>query len=238
MYKLIAIFVVSAFVGTALAQGIARQEDFEQESTAELQVGSDAPAIKATNWVKGKEVKEFEKGKAYVVEFWATWCPPCVASIPHLTELQKTHPEVCFIGIAAQEKRSRPDKDDRLAEVNRFVRSQGKKMEYTVAFDSNGDMNESWLTAAGQNGIPCAFVVDTEGKIAFIGHPGSDEFETKIGEVAEAAKKAAAEAKAAKRKSKSKSSKKDSQAVKPEAEAPKETPAAPAETEDAPAEPK
>lgn len=238
MSKLIAMLVMGTVVSTGLAQGTAPETAPTQEAAAALQVGSDAPTIKATNWVKGREVKEFEKGKAYVVEFWATWCGPCIESIPHLTDLQKKYRDVTIIGMASSERKPQTGRDDRLQKVQNFVRSQGAKMNYTVAYDADREMGKAWLQAANQNGIPCAFVVDTEGKIAFIGHPGSDEFETKIGEVAEAAKKAAAEAKAAKRKNKSKSSKKDSQAVKPEAQAPTETPAAPAETEDAPAEPK
>ncbi len=238
MSKLIAMLVMGTVVSTGLAQGTAPETAPTQEAAAALQVGSDAPAIKATSWVKGKDVKEFEKGKAYVVEFWATWCGPCIANIPHLTDLQKKYRDVTIIGMASSERKPQTGRDDRLQKVQNFVRAQGAKMNYTVAYDADREMGKAWLQAANQNGIPCAFVVDTEGKIAFIGHPGSDEFETKIGEVAEAAKKAAAEAKAAKRKNKSKSSKKDSQAVKPEAQAPTETPAAPAETEDAPAEPK
>jgi thiol-disulfide isomerase/thioredoxin len=240
MNKLIAMLVMSTIVGTATAQGIARPEDFPEAASSTLQVGSDAPEIKATSWVKGKEVKEFEKGKGYVVEFWATWCGPCIANIPHLTDLQKKHRDVTFIGMASSERKPQTGRDDRLQKVQNFVRSQGAKMNYTVAYDADREMNKLWMQAAGQNGIPCAFVVDTEGKIAFIGHPGSDEFETKVGEVAEAAKKAAAEAKSDKSKSKSKkkSKKKETEAEKPETDSPAPAPVAPAQEEETPAEPK
>ena len=58
-----------------------------------LTIGSDAPAIDVEHWVqdgkgKFKPVTEFAKGKVYVVEFWATWCGPCIMSMPHLVELQ------------------------------------------------------------------------------------------------------------------------------------------------------
>src|SRR5215472_3894927 len=49
-----------------------------------LLVGDPAPKIEVKEFIKGDEVKKFEKGKFYVVEFWATWCPPCRTSIPHL----------------------------------------------------------------------------------------------------------------------------------------------------------
>src|SRR5437588_12539911 len=59
-----------------------------------LSVGDPAPKLQVKEFVKGDPVKELEKGKVYVVEFWATWCGPCRATIPHLTELAKEHKDV------------------------------------------------------------------------------------------------------------------------------------------------
>ena len=56
-----------------------------------LSVGDPAPKLAVKEFVKGEPLKDLEKGKTYVVEFWATWCGPCRTSIPHLTELQKKH---------------------------------------------------------------------------------------------------------------------------------------------------
>jgi len=65
-----------------------------------LKPGDAAPALQVKQWVKGDAVKGFAKDKIYVVEFWATWCGPCKASIPHLTELAKSHKDVTFVGVS------------------------------------------------------------------------------------------------------------------------------------------
>src|SRR6185503_1953849 len=61
------------------------------------------------------------------------------------------------------------------SKVEPFIKKMGEKMTYRVALDSGegnkGKMAETWMRAAGQNGIPAAFIVNKEGKIAWIGHP-------------------------------------------------------------------
>ncbi len=135
-----------------------------------LGIGDGAPKLEVKEFVKGEPVKAFEPGKNYVVEFWATWCGPCRVSIPHLTELQKKHPEVTFIGVSIWEQDQ--------AGVKPFVEQMGEKMKYRVAMDAvpeakdgEGAMAQSWMKAAGRNGIPSAFIVNKDGKIAWIGHP-------------------------------------------------------------------
>ena len=137
--------------------------------TKTLSVGDKAPGIRVAKFVKGSPVTSFEKGKVYVVEFWATWCGPCKTSIPHLTELQKKHKDsVTMIGVSVWEQDQ--------AAVQPFVDKMGDKMDYRVAIDdvsgsSKGFMAENWMTAAKQGGIPSAFIVDGTGTIAWIGHP-------------------------------------------------------------------
>ena len=141
-----------------------------------LGVGDKAPRLVVQEWVKGTPVASFESGRSYVVEFWATWCGPCKKSIPHLTELQRQYDgKVTFIGVSVWEH------DGDQSVVAPFVESLGDKMAYAVATDrldeskSRGAMAEGWMRAAGQNGIPTAFIVDGTGRIAWIGSPMSLE---------------------------------------------------------------
>jgi thiol-disulfide isomerase/thioredoxin len=145
----------------------------KQDRPFALMLGDPAPAIQVAEWVQGKPVARFEPGSLYVVEFWATWCGPCKVAIPHLNELSKTYAgKVQFIGVSVSEQINEKE----AYWVPRFVQEMGDKMTYTVASDRvKADdpprMNESWMRAAGQNGIPTAFVVNGEGKVAWIGHP-------------------------------------------------------------------
>jgi thiol-disulfide isomerase/thioredoxin len=139
----------------------------QTQALPELRMGSTAPKLRVEQWLKGPEIKEFEPGHVYVVEFWGTWCGPCVDSIPHLNELQaKYGSRLTVIGVASIEQGTR---ESELAELNEFMSST--LMDYAVAFDSTGWMEEKWLKASAAPGIPHAMVVNGSGTILFIGHP-------------------------------------------------------------------
>lgn len=136
------------------------------ETSGKLSVGDPAPKLSIEKWVKGTEVKEFEKGKVYLVEFWATWCGPCIQSMPHLSALQKQYKDqLTIIGVTSK------DPNNSLENVEKMVAAKGDVMAYTVAWDKARDTNKAFMDAAQQRGIPCGFVVDKVGNIAYIGHP-------------------------------------------------------------------
>jgi len=142
-----------------------------------LMVGDMAPPVVVGEWIKGGPVDSFEEGRVYIVDFWATWCRPCLESIAHIVELQeKFKDKATVIGMNIWQ----PDPES----VAPFVEKMGEKMPYAVATDDvpegeeadKGKMAESWMAAAGQMGIPAVFIIDADGRVAWIGHPsGVDE---------------------------------------------------------------
>ena len=135
-----------------------------------LSVGSEAPPLKVSRFLKGDPVTKFEPGQIYVIEFWATWCGPCIEAMPHVSALQKQYPKVTFIGVNVWENEE--------SAAEELVKKMGAKLQYRIALDdvsdanaNTGVMSKTWLNAAEINGIPTAIVVDGKGKIADITHP-------------------------------------------------------------------
>lgn len=133
-------------------------------------IGDPAAPLNITKWIKGEPVDlAAGKGKnVYLVEFWATWCGPCVASIPHLTQLQRKYESqgLVVIGVTCPD-----DRGNTLENVQEFVRTQGDAIGYRIAFDGDRRTHAGYMQAFQKNGIPQAFLVDRQGKIIWEGHP-------------------------------------------------------------------
>ena len=163
MRKLFAIALLAGLVAPALAQ---QPKPTPAQPEATLKVGDPAPPLKFVQWLQGDEVKSFSPGHVYVVEFWATWCGPCIVMMPHMSDMQQE-----FKGKATFISFTTIDKSNPAPKVAAFVEKRGPKLKYTFAASEKPDTNAAWMKAAGRNGIPCCFVIDKESKIAFIGHP-------------------------------------------------------------------
>ena len=101
---------------------------------------------------KTEKLGEF-KGKVVVLDFWATYCPPCLEEIPHLVELQKNNSDLQVIGLHVGGEEDRP-------KVPAFV--EKLKINYTLAYP------EDTLSAAlmgNESAIPQTFVFDREGNL-------------------------------------------------------------------------
>lgn len=141
---------------------------------ATLNVGNDAPDLKIYKWLKKQPVKKFKNGQVYVVEFGATWCVPCRQMIPHLTDIARQYKgRVEVVSVFAMEDIAVKPGDKRPAYVQtieKFVKKNDAQMDFTIGIDGpDRNMENSWLRAAGKEGIPYSFVIDGAGKIAWIG---------------------------------------------------------------------
>lgn len=143
-----------------------QKEATQEEETTVLRIGDAAPKPALAEILKGKtDFDGFKKDTVTIMEFWATWCGPCKAGMPHLSELQKEYADagVTIIGVSREEPKV----------VKDFLAKEewDQKTQYTIALDDDSKTNNAYMRAARQNGIPCAFVVDQKGRVAWIGHP-------------------------------------------------------------------
>jgi thiol-disulfide isomerase/thioredoxin len=98
------------------------------------------------------------QGKVVVIDFWATWCGPCVAEMPTMKKLYAEHKDhgVEFIGVSLDQA------DGGLEKLKEFVKE--KEIAWPQYYQGNGwesKFSGSW----GINGIPCLFVVDADGNL-------------------------------------------------------------------------
>ena len=167
MRRICALIVAIALVpALAFAQADPAKKEPEK---AKLGTGDKAPPIKVTKWLQGAAVPSFEKDKVYVIEFWATWCGPCIRAMPHLSELQAEYQDKGLVVIGLTTKGDGNDAD----KVAKFVEKNGKKFSYRFAYCEDQDTDKAYMEAAKQDGIPCSFVVGKDGNIAYIGHPSN-----------------------------------------------------------------
>jgi thiol-disulfide isomerase/thioredoxin len=137
-----------------------------------VNIGKDAPELKVKEWATTKAITAEElKGRPHVLEFWATWCPPCRVSIPHLNQLsQKVEPfGLPVIGLS----------NESIDKVKPFAAKMG--MSYYVGIDDG-------MKGLTYRGIPFAAVINGDGKVAWAGHPMEPGFEAAVIEQAKAFK--------------------------------------------------
>ena len=157
--------VVSTLLTSFLFNANAMAKNEEGEDNL-LTIGSVAPALDIEHWVQDGEgkfqpVTEFKPGNIYIVEFWATWCGPCIRSMPHLSKLQREYADknVTLISVS----------DEDLETVNGFLEKEADAEEgktyaditkhYCLTTDpdgiGSGVLHESSSAKRNPNGLYC-----------------------------------------------------------------------------------
>lgn len=143
MYKLLTLL---AFILSAI------------QLSAQVRTGQPAPGIHIGEWVSNAPSDPSTKRKFVVLEFWATWCAPCIKAVPHLNDLQAKfagRKDLYFISIS----------DEEPGKIRRTM--QKVDMRSMVAADDG----RKTFKAFGVSGIPHTVLIDNKGIVQWIGHP-------------------------------------------------------------------
>ena len=141
-----------------------------QEDTSVF--GSESPLIGKTPKLKfemlnGKSVKlESLKGQVVVLDFWATWCGPCVKSLPGIKKVIDSYPESAVKLITVNQNESKQ-------KIESFLKT--RELELQVALDE-GEISEAFNVEA----IPQTVIIDADGKIQFVKVGASSDMEKKL----------------------------------------------------------
>ena len=138
--------------------------------------GSKAPDFTLKN-LNGEDVSLSDyEGSVLIIDFWATWCPPCRMEIPHFNELYAEYKDkgLEVLGVSL-------DRGGKSV-VTDFMKST--EINYTVLMGNNSVSADyqKFVHPDEQNAIPYTFIIDKEGQIAeiFVGYRPKADFESVI----------------------------------------------------------
>ncbi len=140
---------------------------------AALSLGGQAPALPPVAWHLGEPVKEWKAGTVYVLDFWATWCKPCIVSMPHMVELNNKFKDknVVVVGLAVwPNESSKPTKEWVDGRATDKI-PQNDNLNYAIADDIDGKVADAFMKAMNRSGIPTVMIIDQKGRLAWVGHP-------------------------------------------------------------------
>ncbi|EPD52189.1 redoxin domain-containing protein [Paenisporosarcina sp. FSL H8-0542] len=157
--------LITIVIATMVKNNIDEAKSFENEqlgiemtgvaASEGLNKGDTAPDFELTT-LDGKKVKLSDyQGKKVIVNFWATWCPPCKAEMPHMQNYYEDFAEEENVEILAVNLTS----GDSEEKVNDFVRDYG--LTFPIPMDTEGAVGQTFEAIT----IPTSYMIDTKGRI-------------------------------------------------------------------------
>jgi cytochrome c biogenesis protein CcmG/thiol:disulfide interchange protein DsbE len=143
---------------------------------AKSKSGGTLAVVTPTSTTSVKESLEAFRGKVIILDFWATWCPPCRAEIPDFVELQEEYQDDGLEIVGVSLDPMTPARGGTPA-VHSFVKQQ--KINYTILLAEDDDAIAGYDVTRG---IPTTYVIDREGRIVktYVGMQSKRQFEQDI----------------------------------------------------------
>ncbi len=155
--------VAAVFAFPALAHAAEFPADWMLDDDAKTRAahaaleGKPTPALSLSDWVNGEVTSEQMKGKVVIVDFYATWCGPCIEGIPHNNDLLKKYKDkgLLIVGVCTNEKGQ-----EKMAQTAKTYH-----MQYPTARDRELKSEKAWAVEY----YPTYAVVDRNGIVRAIG---------------------------------------------------------------------
>ncbi|MBN8202780.1 redoxin domain-containing protein (plasmid) [Cytobacillus firmus] len=167
---LVGIFIVNVFQEVRKNKENAREleENITQIASVEGSIApnseglseGDAPPDFELKTLEGKTIRLSDyKGKKVILNFWASWCPPCKAEMPHMETYYKTNAKKQNIEIIAVNLTNLERGSNKLEQVKNFVKDY--RLTFQIPLDENGDVGRTYQTLS----IPTSYMIDSNGLI-------------------------------------------------------------------------
>ncbi|MGE7769425.1 peroxiredoxin family protein [Viridibacillus arvi] len=167
--KIFALLIISAMIGIAVTNFVKTKVAEEQKVDTRATIVEDTLGVKSglaigelapdfeLETLEGKKVKLSDfRGKKVILNFWATWCPPCKAEIPHMQKYYEKYAEEDNFEIVAVNLTSYKES---VKYVKKFVKTY--EMTFPVLLDTKGEQMDAYEIYV----VPTTYYLDTKGVI-------------------------------------------------------------------------
>jgi peroxiredoxin len=167
--KIIGLLLAAIMIGLAIA-GVVKNNIEKSSAEEAMSIGTDVEFVATKEGLaKGEAAPDFElstltgetvklsdyKGKKVILNFWATWCPPCKAEMPlmqnYYTQAKEENVEILAVNLTT--------KDRGLEKVEAFVKENN--LTFPIPMDTEGEIGSIYQAVT----IPTSYMIDTEGRI-------------------------------------------------------------------------